>query len=679
MHPIPRAWLSTHREDFYVLWIDLRNGNRDVYFATRSAAGAWSAAERVNDDATLVDQRHPSLAVDSAGNAYAAWQDPRNGDDDVYFAYRPAGGAWSANGRVNHDVGTASQAKPDIAVDGQGNVYVAWSRNTTVGRIIEFAFRPQQGSWGAAETVSGSGAGVFYDEPAIAANSAGNAALAWHYRYMDRTTVVTAYRRAGGGWAGSYPEPFAFAPDVTMDDAGNAHIVYIGERNPNRIPHIYGSIIPPGGGAWTAEQVSDGRFDEALGSPAIAVSATGKRNAAWGGREDVFSVSRQPGDDWSESQPVVDETCSAPADRPDLAVDATGNGYAVWQDERGGQSKIYFAFRPVSGGWEVPVQLGGSGGNDRRSPAVAVDALGNATALWSEWRNRSYDLYACTRSASGSWSAPALVASQAGHWLRNPDIAAGPAGALVAVWELVTPDHPEETVLAFATRQAGGAWSAAAEVPGAAGSAPSLAVDASGTAYLAWKGLSPDIYLSTRPAGGAWSNKETVDDGPSEALVGNPAVAVDPAGNVVVVWQDSRSSSGDWDIYAADRTTTGLWSNNVRIDDDPGTANQVMPAVAVDPAGNAYALWTDNRSGDSDVEFAYRPAGGVWAANLRVDDDSGFAEQGMTAIAVDAAGNANALWLDKRTGTWRLLFSQARHQDIAMPLRRHLPLITLHR
>ena len=129
----------------YVLWIDLRNGNRDVYFAARSAAGAWSAAERVNDDATLVDQRHPSLAVDNAGNAYAVWQDPRNGDDDVYFAYRQAGGVWSANSRVNHDVGTTSQAKPDVAVDGQGNGYVAWSRTTTVGRIIEFAFRRKGG------------------------------------------------------------------------------------------------------------------------------------------------------------------------------------------------------------------------------------------------------------------------------------------------------------------------------------------------------------------------------------------------------------------------------------------------------------------------------------------------------------------------------------------------------
>ena len=196
----------------YVLWIDLRNGNRDVYFAARSAAGSWNSAERVNDDATLADQRHPSLAVDSAGNAYAVWQDSRNGDDDVYFAFRPADGAWSANSRVNHDAGVAGQAKPDIAVDGQGNGYVAWSRNTTVGRIIEFAFRPQGGSWGAAELVSGSGAGVFYDEPAIAADSAGNAALAWYYRYTDRTTVVTAYRRAGGGWGGSYPDPLHLRP-----------------------------------------------------------------------------------------------------------------------------------------------------------------------------------------------------------------------------------------------------------------------------------------------------------------------------------------------------------------------------------------------------------------------------------------------------------------------------------
>ncbi len=659
----------------YVLWIDLRNGNRDVYFAARSAAGAWSAAERVNDDATVVDQRHPSLAVDNAGNAYAVWQDPRNGDDDVYFAYRPAGGAWSANSRVNNDVGTAGQAKPDIAVDGQGNGYVAWSRNTTVGRIIEFAIRPHGGSWGAAETVSGSGAGVFYDEPAIAADSAGNAALAWHYRYMDRTTVVTAYRRVGGGWGGSYPEPFAFAPDVTMDDAGKAHIVYIGERNPNRIPHIYGSIIPPGGGAWTAEQVSDGRFDEALGSPAIAVSATGRQVAVWGGREDVFSATRQPGGGWSESQPVVDETCSTLADRPDLAVDAAGNSFAVWQDERSGQSEIYFAYRPVSGDWGAPALIGGTGSGDRRSPAIVVDALGNATALWSEWRNRSYDLYACTRSAGGSWSAPALVASQAGHWLRNPDIAAGPASVLVAVWEQVTPDHPEDTTLAFATKHVGGAWSAAAEIPGAAGSTPSLAVDASGTAYLAWKGLSPDIYFSIRPAGGAWTSKETVDDGSAETPVGNPAVAANPAANVVVVWQDSRSSSAGWDIYAADRTATGQWSDNVRVDDDSGSANQVMPAVAMDPAGNAYALWADNRSGDSDVEFAYRPAGGVWASNLPVDDDPGFAEQDRAVIAVDAAGNAHTLWLDQRTGNVRLLSSQARHQDVAMPMRRFMPLI----
>ena len=426
-------------------------------------------------------------------------------------------------------------------------------------------------------------------------------------------------------------------------------------------------------------QVSDGRFDEALGSPAIAVNATGRGAAAWSGGQDIFGASKEPGSAWGENQPIVDDACSAPSDRPDLAVDGAGNGYAVWQDEHSGRSEIYFAYRPVAGDWEAPVPLGGSSGSDdRRSPAIAVDALGNATVLWSEWRNHGYGLFAAVRPPGGSWGAPVLVASQAGHWLRNPDIAAGPAGALVAVWEQVTPDHPEDIVLAFATGQAGGTWSAAAEVPGAAGSTPSVAADATGSVYLAWKGLSPDIYFSYRPAGGSWSSREPVDTGPVAASVGNPVIAADPAGNVVVVWQDSRRDSGDWDIFAADRTTAGLWTDNMRVDDDLGTANQVMPAVTVDPAGNTYALWTDNRNGDSDVEFAYRPVGGNWAPNLRVDDDPGFAEQTLSAIAVDGAGNAHVLWLDKRTGSSRLVFSSAHHRDITMPLRRFLSLILRH-
>jgi hypothetical protein len=254
-----------------------------------------------------------------------------------------------------------------------------------------------------------------YDEPAIAVGAAGNAALAWYYRYTDRNTVVTAYRPAGGAWSGFFAEPSAYAPDVAMDSLGHAHLAFVSERNPNRIPHVYGATIRPGGGGWTAGQVSDGRFDQALGTPAIAVSAAGKQVAVWSGQGDIFAASREPGAAWSESQPVVDESCSTPADPPDLAVDAAGNSYAVWQDEHSGRSEIYFAYRPASGSWGTPVQLGDPGADDCRSPAIAVDAQGNAAVVWSQWHDRAYGVYAATRSPGGSWSALWLD-SRTGSW-----------------------------------------------------------------------------------------------------------------------------------------------------------------------------------------------------------------------------------------------------------------------
>ena len=43
------------------------------------------------------------------------------------------------------------------------------------------------------------------------------------------------------------------------------------------------------------------------------------------------------------------------------------------------------------------------------------------------------------------------------------------------------------------------------------------------------------------------------------------------------------------------------WSANVRVKDYTGLASQEEPAIAVDPAGNAYAVWADRRTGDSDI------------------------------------------------------------------------------
>jgi len=48
----------------------------------------WSANVKVNDDVGTAYQELPDIAVDPSGNAYAAWTDYRNGNEpDIYFSH----------------------------------------------------------------------------------------------------------------------------------------------------------------------------------------------------------------------------------------------------------------------------------------------------------------------------------------------------------------------------------------------------------------------------------------------------------------------------------------------------------------------------------------------------------------------------------------------------------------
>ncbi len=66
------------------------------------------------------DQGSPDIAIDAAQNLYAVWSRSRDGGSDGYFAYRPNGGAWGANVRVNDRPGAASRAEDGSQRDREG-------------------------------------------------------------------------------------------------------------------------------------------------------------------------------------------------------------------------------------------------------------------------------------------------------------------------------------------------------------------------------------------------------------------------------------------------------------------------------------------------------------------------------------------------------------------------------
>jgi hypothetical protein len=88
--------LAVQDGQLFAVWQDGRLGNNDVFF-TRSFDGGqtFQPSERVDDTGTgWSEQTRPSLAIGGKGAkrvCHVAWEDSRNGDRDVYVASRPCG------------------------------------------------------------------------------------------------------------------------------------------------------------------------------------------------------------------------------------------------------------------------------------------------------------------------------------------------------------------------------------------------------------------------------------------------------------------------------------------------------------------------------------------------------------------------------------------------------------
>jgi len=86
------------------------------------------------------------------------------------------------------------------------------------------------------------------------------------------------------------------------------------------------------------------------------------------------------------------------------------------------------------------------------------------------------------------------------------------------------------------------------------------------------------------------------------------------------------------------------WSATVKINDDPGIAEQTDPDVEVDANGYLYAVWEDERNGGRDIYFSRSIDGGAtWSANTMVNDlGSGACYD--PDVDVDANGHIYVVW-----------------------------------
>jgi hypothetical protein len=194
---------------------------------------------------------------------------------------------------------------------------------------------------------------------------------------------------------------------------------------------LLGSGVAEAGLQWRTPQDLAGNAY----APEIVVSPQGTAVAVWvgwdGSQTHIQAAVRPRGGSFGPPQFI--ESANQPTDSPHVAIDAQGNAVAVWSVNLT-NNKIQAAFRPAGDNTSFgPTQTLSAGGAFAYDSDVSMDDQGNAHAIWA----RGALIESSTRPAGPSSSfgpVSTLSAGGSGAYAYEPKIAAEANGNAVAVW-----------------------------------------------------------------------------------------------------------------------------------------------------------------------------------------------------------------------------------------------------
>jgi len=242
-------------------------------------------------------------------------------------------------------------------------------------------------------------------------------------------------------------------------------------------------------------------------------------------------------------------------------------------------------------------------------PTVAADSSGNFVVVWTESGLGFNAILGQRYASSGSALGTAFRVNSYATFTApadTPAVAMDPVGNFVIAWTTSFPGSPSHHILARRFGSTGVPLAPEFRVntttPGYV-AAEDVAVDASGNFVVVWgaedafSGFLGDIFGQRYAGSGAPIGPE-FPIAPSPGVEGGPRVGSDAAGNFVVVWLSDAQGSSDvfGQRYASDGAPlgTGFRVNTFT------PSSQFARAVAADPVGNFVVVWESQGQDGSD-------------------------------------------------------------------------------
>lgn len=384
-----------------------------VWASRYTQAGGWGAALRL--DSTLAGESvyEPMVAMDAAGNALVAWTTYVQGNYQLWLRRYVAGTGWQVP--VLHAADTSPDLFP-IAMDTAGNALLAWTKNEN-GQYSIKAQRLEAATdtWSAVATRETGADDRPYGFQA-GMNASGNAILTWQQEAVVQVGGVLtmhAWQSLYWGESNSLSAPARLSdgtsradspPLLTVTPAGDAMAawsqVWPGQED-RRVGYAYFQNMGAGWNIATGELATGAGWAVPM---AVAGNAQGRILLAWG-HTPATDLAAPDGADWSVrasacsvagcagsallvSHPMHSISVATPA-QPTLAMDAAGNALAIWnlprkQEDGSYAYRLQARYQPAGKGWSGPMTVSDGDIPLRSLPGLAMSTNGKAMAVWAQ-------------------------------------------------------------------------------------------------------------------------------------------------------------------------------------------------------------------------------------------------------------------------------------------------------
>lgn len=346
---------------------------------------------------------------------------------------------------------------------------------------------------------------------------------------------------------------------------------------------------------------------------------------------------------------------------PAVATDADGDFVVAWtsagQDGSGGG--VYAQRFHSNGDADGPeLQVNTYTANSQAAPAVAMDADGDFVVVWQSASQDGWlwGVYGQRYDATGARVGNEFrVNTRTAREQLAPAVAVDDDGDFVVAWASYSQDGSQYGV--FAQRYGADGLARGAELQvntftNGDQNAPAVAMDADGDFAVAWQsftegpGTGSNTYVRRYDASGVAQGDAVRTNTYTPADQGLPSIAMDAAGNIIVVWRSVGQDGSLAGVYGQGYDALGApVGGEVQISTFT-SKDQTFPSVAASSDGAVTVTWaSDGQDGSGSGVYAQRfdATGALDGAEFAVNTFTAGI-QTAPAVTADDGGSYVVAW-----------------------------------